>query len=41
MLKIQKLMADEFDVAAMNNDQISGIANLAEKLGSGTSAEND
>ncbi len=41
MLKIQKLMVDEFNVAAMNNDQISGIANLAEKLGSGTSAEND
>ena len=41
MLKLQRLMAEEFDVAARNNDQIAGIANLAEVLGSGNSAEND
>ena len=41
MLKLQKLMVDEFGVEAMNNDQLSGIANLTEVLGSSTGAEND
>ena len=41
MLKLQKLMAEEFGVEARNNDKISGISNLAEVLGSGNSAEND
>lgn len=41
MLKLQKLMAEEFGVEARNNDRISGISNLAEVLGSGNSAEND
>jgi len=41
MLKLQKLMEDEFGVAAKNNDKLSGISNLAEVLGSGDSAEND
>jgi hypothetical protein len=41
MLKLQKLMAEEFSVEARNNDQIAGIANLAEVLGSADSAEND
>ncbi|MEC7494702.1 MAG: DUF4856 domain-containing protein [Pseudomonadota bacterium] len=41
MLKLQKLMVEEFGVEARNNDRISGIANLAEVLGSTNSAEND
>lgn len=41
MLKLQKLMEEEFGVAAKNNDKLSGISNLAEVLGSGDSAEND
>ena len=41
MLKLQKLMVEEFGVEAMNNDQLSGIANLTEVLGSSNSAEND
>jgi hypothetical protein len=41
MLKIQKLMVDEFGVVAMNNDKLSGISNLTEILGSSTGAEND
>lgn len=41
MLQLQKLMAEEFSVEAGNNDQIAGIANLAEVLGSADSAEND
>ena len=41
MLKLQNLMAEEFSVEARNNDQIAGIANLAEVLGSANSAEND
>ena len=41
MLKLQKLMEDEFNIAAKNNDKLSGISNIAEVLGSGDSAEND
>jgi hypothetical protein len=41
MLKLQKLMVDEFGVVAMNNDKLSGISNLTEILGSSTGAEND
>ena len=41
MLKLQKLMVEEFGVEAMNNDQLSGITNLTEVLGSSTGAEND
>ena len=41
MLKLQKLMVEEFGVEAMNNDQLSGISNLTEVLGSSTGAEND
>jgi hypothetical protein len=41
MLKVQKLMEDEFGVAAKNNDKLSGIADIAKVLGSGDSAEND
>ena len=39
MLKLQKLMEDEFGVAAKNNDKLSGIADIAKILGSGDSAE--
>ncbi|MBL41382.1 MAG: DUF4856 domain-containing protein [Rhodospirillaceae bacterium] len=41
MLKVQKLMVDEFKVAARNKDQLSGIADLSKKLGGSNSAEND
>ena len=41
MLRLQKLMEDEFGVVAKNNDKLAGISNLAEKLGSGESLEND
>ncbi|MEX2617077.1 MAG: DUF4856 domain-containing protein [Alphaproteobacteria bacterium] len=41
MLKVQKLMVDEFGVRARNNDVMAGMAGLAKKLGSGKSAEND
>ena len=41
MLKIQKLMVDEFDVTARNNDQLSAMEDLASSMGSSDSAEND
>lgn len=41
MLKLQNLLVEEFGVVARNNDKIASIANLAETLGSGSSAEND
>ncbi len=41
MLKVQKLMVDEFSVKARSNDALSGLGDLAKKLGSGNSAEND
>ena len=41
MLKIQKLMIDEFGVKARSKDQLAEMADLAEKLGSSDSAEND
>ena len=41
MLKVQKLMADDFDVAARNNDRLSGMDEMLKKLGGGNSAEND
>ena len=41
MLRLQKLMEDEFGVVAKNNDKLAGISNLAEKLGSGEGVEND
>ena len=41
MLKLQKLMEDEFGVTAKNNDKLAGIANISEVLGAGDSAEND
>ena len=41
MLKIQKLMVDEFGVIARNNDQLSAMEDLANSMGSSDSAEND
>ena len=41
MLKIQKLMIDEFGVTAKANDQLSAMEDLAGSLGSSDSAEND
>ena len=41
MLKIQKLMVDEFGVTARNKDQLGQIGDLMEQLGGSNSAEND
>ena len=41
MLKIQKLMIDQFGIEARAKDQTAEIADLAAKLGSSDSAEND
>jgi hypothetical protein len=41
MLKVQKLMVDQFDVKARSNDALASIGDLTKKLGSGNSVEND
>ena len=41
MLKIQKLMVDQFQVTARANDALASLGDLSKKLGSGNSAEND
>jgi hypothetical protein len=41
MLKIQKLMVDEFGIEAKSNDQLAEMVALAGSLGSSDSAEND
>ena len=41
MLKIQKLMVDEFGVVAKAKDQLSDMESLAGSMGSADSAEND
>ena len=41
MLKIQKLMVDEFGVTARNNDQLAAMEDLSSSMGSSDSAEND
>ena len=41
MLKIQKLMVDEFSITAKSKDQLAEMAALAGALGSSDSAEND
>ena len=41
MIKIQKLMVDEFGVTARNNDQLAAMEELATSMGSSDSAEND
>ena len=41
MVKIQKLMVNEFGIVAQANDQLDNMAALAGKLGNSDSAEND
>ena len=41
MVKVQKLMVDEFGVRARNHDVLAGMSDLVKKLGPGNSAEND
>ena len=41
MLKIQKLMVDEFGVSAKSNDMLEEMASLSGQMGSADSAEND
>ena len=41
MLKIQKLMVDQFGVKAKSKNQLAEIEDLTSKLGSSNSAEND
>lgn len=41
MLKVQKLMVDQFGVKARANDVMADLGDLADKLGSGASVEND
>ena len=41
MLKIQKLMIDQFGIEARANDMLSDMADLASKIGTSESAEND
>ena len=41
MLKIQKLMIDQFGVAAQNNNQLDQMSALADQMGDSDSAEND
>jgi len=41
MLKIQKLMIDKFGVEAKSNDMLADMADLASKIGTSESAEND
>ena len=41
MLKVQKLMVDQFDVKARSKDALASIGDLTKKLGSGKSVEND
>jgi len=41
MLKVQQLMVDQFGVKARNKDVLADMGELADKLSSGVSAEND
>jgi len=41
MLKVQSLLADEFGIDARQNDMLADLKSLADKFGSGASAEND
>ena len=41
MLKVQKLLIDEFSVVARSKDQTANMESLADKLGDSDSAEND
>ena len=41
MLKVQKLLIDDFSVVARSKDQTANMESLADKLGDSDSAEND
>ncbi len=41
MLKVQKLLSDNYALQARKQDQLSKLAELSEKLGSGKNTEND
>ena len=41
MVKVQKLLADKFNVTAKNKEVTGDLASLSESLGGGSSAEND
>ena len=41
MLKIQKLMIDDFGIEARSNDMLADMSDLASKIGTSESAEND
>ena len=41
MLKVQKLLNDKYNITARLNDNLGNLADLADKLGSGESTEND
>ena len=41
MLKIQRLMVEEYGVKARVNDKLAGLEGLMKKVGKGDSAEND
>lgn len=41
MLQVQQLLKDKFSLVANSNDQLANLSDLAEKLGSADSAEND
>lgn len=41
MLQVQQLLDEAFSLVAKNNDQTANLSELADKLGSGASAEND
>lgn len=41
MMKVQKLMVDEFGIKARNHDKLAGLDAMLKKTGSGASAEND
>jgi len=41
MLKVQKLMIEEFDVKAQENNSLASLGDLSKKLSTGKSVEND
>jgi len=41
MLKLQKVLDEAYDIKARNNDHLASLGELADKLGSGQSTEND
>lgn len=41
MLKVQQLLDEKYGLTARNNDQMANLSNLADQLGSASSAEND